>query len=128
MEEDWQRLADHVVTERVRRGLDLRSLAAETKVSERTLGKLESGQRVSRDTLAAIELAFDWPPGTCRGILLGGQSPAAPEQTQPPAKRNGDYPDWVAATASCSTSTTTTTQPATRRRSLLRSWSPHEPS
>ncbi|MCP9963939.1 helix-turn-helix transcriptional regulator [Actinomadura madurae] len=96
MEEDWQRLADHVVTERVRRGLDLRSLAAETKVSERTLGKLESGQRVSRDTLAAIELAFDWPPGTCRGILLGGQSPAAPEQTQPPAKRNGDYPDWVA--------------------------------
>lgn len=94
MEEDWLRLADYVVTERVRRGLDLRGLAMKIKVSERTLGKLENGQRVSRDTLAAIELAFNWPPGTCRSILLGGQPPAAPDETQDPDAVR--YPSGVA--------------------------------
>lgn len=105
MEEDWLRLADYVVTERVRRGLDLRGLATKTKVSERTLGKLENGQRVSRDTLAAIEMAFGWAPGTARSILLGGTPPAAPDETRSPAAEDGpgraagaapaDYPDWV---------------------------------
>lgn len=94
MEEDWLRLADYVVTERVRRDLDLRGLAAKTQVSERTLGKLESGQRVSRDTLAAIELAFDWPPGTCRSIALGAQPPAAPDDAQDTDAVQ--YPAWAA--------------------------------
>lgn len=96
MEEDWLRLADYVVTERVRRNLDLRDLAAKTQVSDRTLGKLENGQRVSRDTLAAIELAFDWPPGTCRSIALGAQPPAAPDETQDPSAGTVQYPSWAA--------------------------------
>ncbi|MFE9099926.1 helix-turn-helix domain-containing protein [Actinomadura geliboluensis] len=94
MEEDWLRLADHVVTERVRRRLDVRALSAITDVSERTLSKLENGQRVSRDTLAAIELAFDWPPGACRSILQGGLPPEAPEAPQDADATR--YPPWAA--------------------------------
>ncbi|MFD0853200.1 helix-turn-helix domain-containing protein, partial [Actinomadura adrarensis] len=51
MEEDWPRLADHVIAERVRRDWDRRRLADETGVDYRTLSKLEKGQRVSRDTI-----------------------------------------------------------------------------
>ncbi|WP_141576206.1 helix-turn-helix domain-containing protein [Actinomadura sp. WMMA1423] len=96
MEDDWLRLADYLVTERVHRHLDLRDLAAITKVSERTLGKIENGQRVSRDTLAAIELAFGWPPGTCRSILLGGQPPAAPDKSPDAVADGVRYPPWAA--------------------------------
>lgn len=75
--ENWRRLADYVVAGRVALGMrDRRSLAAATGVTERTLGKLENGQRVSASTLAAIENVLGWAPGSCRRILAGGE-PAA---------------------------------------------------
>jgi hypothetical protein len=72
--DNWQRLADYVIAGRVALGLrDRRALAAATGVTERTLGKLENGQRVSASTLAAIENRLGWAPGTSRRILAGGE-------------------------------------------------------
>lgn len=76
--ENWQRLADYVVAGRVALGMrDRRALAAATGITERTLGKLENGRRVSASTLAAIENELSWAPGTARRILAGGE-PAGP--------------------------------------------------
>jgi transcriptional regulator with XRE-family HTH domain len=65
--EDWRRLADYVVARRVELGMrDRRALAAATGVTDRTLGKLENGQRVSPSTLGVIENVLGWAPGSCR--------------------------------------------------------------
>jgi len=72
--ENWRRLADYVIAARVALGMrDRRALAAATGVTERTLGKLENGQRVSASTLAAIENELGWAPGSSRQILAGGE-------------------------------------------------------
>lgn len=72
--DNWRRLADYVVAGRVALGMrDRRALAATTGVTERTLGKLENGQRVSASTLGAVENRLGWAPGSCRRILAGGE-------------------------------------------------------
>jgi hypothetical protein len=72
--EDWRRLADYVVARRVELGLrDRRALATATGVTDRTLGKLENGQRVSASTLGVIDNHLGWAPGSCRRILSGGE-------------------------------------------------------
>jgi Helix-turn-helix len=72
--EDWRRLADYVVARRVELGMrDRRALAAATGVTDRTLGKLENGQRVSASTLGVLENKFGWAPGSCRRILAGDE-------------------------------------------------------
>jgi hypothetical protein len=72
--EDWKRLADYVVARRVELGMrDRRALAAATGVTDRTLGKLENGHRVSASTLGVIENQLGWAPGSCRRILAGGE-------------------------------------------------------
>jgi transcriptional regulator with XRE-family HTH domain len=84
--ENWRRLADYVVARRVALGMrDRRALAAATGVTERTLGKLENGQRVSASTLGAIENRLGWAPGSWRRILAGGEPVAAPSPTGEPA-------------------------------------------
>jgi hypothetical protein len=76
--EDWRRLADYVVARRVELGMrDRRALAAATGITDRTLGKLENGQRVSPSTLGVIENVFAWAPGSCRRIMAGGEPSAA---------------------------------------------------
>jgi Helix-turn-helix len=84
---NWRRLADYVVARRVALGMrDRRALALATGVTERTLGKLENGQRVSASTLGAIENQLGWAPGSCRRILAGGEpvaGTAAPGEQQP---------------------------------------------
>jgi len=72
--EDWRRLADYVVARRVELGMrDRRAFAEATGVTERTLGKLENGQRVSPSTLGMVENRLGWAPGSCRRILAGGE-------------------------------------------------------
>jgi transcriptional regulator with XRE-family HTH domain len=79
--EDWRRLADYVVARRVELGMrDRRALAAATGITDRTLGKLENGQRVSPSTLGVIENLFGWAPGSCRRILAGGEPSVTPGQ------------------------------------------------
>jgi hypothetical protein len=88
-DEDWRRLADYVVARRVQLGMrDRRALSAVTGVTDRTLGKLENGQRVSASTLGVIENELGWAPGSCRKILAGGE-PGLARDEQPPS----DYDD-----------------------------------
>jgi len=97
--DNWRRLADYVVAGRVALGMrDRRSLAIATGVTERTLGKLENGQRVSASTLAAIENVLHWAPGSCRRILAGGEpapaspAPGAGEDADPTLRYLADTP------------------------------------
>jgi Helix-turn-helix len=72
--EDWRRLADYVVARRVKLGMrDRRAFAETTGLTERTLGKLENGQRVSPSTLGMVENRLGWAPGSCRRTLEGGE-------------------------------------------------------
>jgi hypothetical protein len=87
--EDWRRLADYVVARRVELGMrDRRALAAATGVTDRTLGKLENGHRVSASTLGVIENQLGWAPGSCRRILAGGEPVAVAA-----ARDDADYDD-----------------------------------
>jgi hypothetical protein len=73
-DEDWQRLADDIVARRTALGMrDRRALAAVTGVTDRTLGKVETGRRVSASTLGTLENHLGWAPGSCRRILAGGE-------------------------------------------------------
>lgn len=72
--EDWKRLGDYVVARRIALGMrDRRALAAATGVTDRTLGKLENGRRVSASTLGAVENHLGWGPGSCRKVLAGAE-------------------------------------------------------
>jgi hypothetical protein len=75
--EDWKRLAAYVTSARLAAGWkDIRSFAAATGITERTLGKLENAQRVSPGTLATVAQHVGWAPDTPRVILAGGEPPA----------------------------------------------------
>ena len=72
--EDWERLGDYVVARRSALGMrDRRAFSAATGITDRTLGKLENGKRVSASTLGAVENHLGWAPGSCRRILTGGE-------------------------------------------------------
>ena len=66
------RLADALVRRRVELGYrSARALATAIGMDSRTITALESGRResVSRNTLAALEIALQWDPGHIRGLL-----------------------------------------------------------
>jgi transcriptional regulator with XRE-family HTH domain len=69
---DWPRLADHVIARRVALGMGRRDLAAATGVTERSIGKMERGESVSRDTVTKTEIALRWEQGSGRRVLEGG--------------------------------------------------------
>jgi len=74
MTDGWERLGDYVVARRTALGMrDRRAFAAATGITDRTLGKLENGKRVSASTLGAVENHLGWSPGSCRRILAGGE-------------------------------------------------------
>lgn len=85
--EDWQRLADHVRAARRDAGFPTRrALAAATGITDRTLGKLERGERVGTETLAAVARAVGWPPEGPRRVLAGRTvhgEPAAADRPRP---------------------------------------------
>jgi hypothetical protein len=83
--EDWERLGDYVVARRTALGMrDRRALFAATGVTDRTLGKLETGHRVSASTLGAVENHLGWAPGSCRRILSGGEPTVVTADTGQP--------------------------------------------
>jgi hypothetical protein len=72
--EDWLRLGDYVVARRTALGMrDRRAFSVATGITDRTLGKLENGRRVSASTLGSVENHLGWAPGSCRRILTGGE-------------------------------------------------------
>jgi Helix-turn-helix len=87
--EDWRRLADYVVARRVELHMrDRRAFAQATGVTDRTLGKLENGHRVSPSTLGVVENQLGWGPGSCRRILAGGEPVIEPADHD-----QGEYDD-----------------------------------
>jgi hypothetical protein len=98
-EENWRRLGDYVVARRIALGMrDRRALAAVTGVTDRTLGKVETGRRVSASTLGALENHLGWAPGSCREILAGGEpvmlapSPSVPQYDDPTLQHIAEVP------------------------------------
>jgi hypothetical protein len=78
---DWKRLGLHVVQARVEAGWTKRppfvaaiARATGEPITSRTIGNLERGTAVSAATLAAVELALGWAPGSCEAILRGGEA------------------------------------------------------
>jgi transcriptional regulator with XRE-family HTH domain len=81
---NWERLGDYVVARRAALGMrDRRAFAAATGITDRTLGKLENGKRVSASTLGAVENHLGWVPGSCRRILAGGEPAVLSEAAGP---------------------------------------------
>jgi hypothetical protein len=71
---DWGRLGAYVTRWRFKRGYeDIRALSTATGIHERTLGKLENGHPVGRNTLTAVEIAINWGPQSCELVLAGGE-------------------------------------------------------
>lgn len=73
----WLRLGRRVKSERGRKGYpSVQSFAAATGLSKRTIQTIESGSRTGRPrdaTLARIELALGWQPGSAQRIVEGGR-------------------------------------------------------
>lgn len=73
---DARRLADALIRRRVELGYrSARALAAEIGMDARTITSLESARKtnVSRNTLAALELAMKWDPGYIGVLIDSGQ-------------------------------------------------------
>jgi hypothetical protein len=70
----WQQVADAVVTRRVELGMRTRrQLAEKSGLTVKTLGEIERNERTSydRSTLAVVERALNWTPGTIHAIATG---------------------------------------------------------
>jgi hypothetical protein len=77
---DWQRLGEEVERRRGQLGYGSRHAFAEaTQFAEKTLGDVENARRetYSPVTLARLERALRWPPGTVDAILAGDSPPAS---------------------------------------------------
>jgi transcriptional regulator with XRE-family HTH domain len=71
---DWLRLADYVVARRTQLGITSRTaFASASGIAVRTVSQVETGHRVWPSTLAALEEALGWSPGSCRAVLDGGE-------------------------------------------------------
>jgi hypothetical protein len=97
---DRRKLADYIVRRRNelgmrdRRALERRTRELGIKVSDRTIGKVELEEPVSASTLASLEIALDWEPGSARDILEGGE-PRIKGEPRRAAPRAPDYDDPV---------------------------------
>jgi hypothetical protein len=75
MDPGWARLGRRVLTERSRHWRTRDEFAHATGLSSRLLDDLENGRRDNYldATLAAIEVALGWAPGSCRRVVEGGR-------------------------------------------------------
>lgn len=70
---EWQRLALRIRRRRVDLDVSQQALADAANVSLRTIANLEAGQPAKERTLARIERALRWIPGSVDTILDGGE-------------------------------------------------------
>jgi hypothetical protein len=81
---DWKALGRAVTSRRVELGYDRRDdFAAMAGIGSRTVGEIERGEEKGyRDSLIAkLEKALQWPPGSTRTIVAGGEPPAPGSRT-----------------------------------------------
>lgn len=81
----WKRLGDLLIQRRIELSPRYRVrtvFAEETGLHWRMLYDIERGKRANfpDETLAAIEVAYRWQPGSIRAVLAGGE----PSPVQPP--------------------------------------------
>jgi transcriptional regulator with XRE-family HTH domain len=71
----WQRLGREIASERGRHWRSRAAFARASGVSERVIDDIENGNRSNYldATLAAIEAALGWAPGSCLRIVQGGR-------------------------------------------------------
>lgn len=71
----WRRLGRTVASERGRHWRSRAAFSRASGVSERVIDDIETGVRsnYADATLAAIEAALGWAPGTCERIVQGGK-------------------------------------------------------
>ena len=71
----WARLGQRVAQERGRHWRSRSAFARAAGISRRVLDDVEKGRRenYSETTLAAIEAALGWAPGTCLRVVQGGR-------------------------------------------------------
>lgn len=86
---DWERLSSFVLSERERVEWSQLDLAKRMHVDVKTVRRIEASQSVWGTTLAALERAFDWQPGSARKVLTGGVPTARTETAI------GDGPPWL---------------------------------
>jgi hypothetical protein len=100
---DWERLGQRIVQRRVELGMRTREQFSErTKLSTRLLQDLENGKRLSysQGTLAVVERALEWKPGSCRDVLVGlpARPTETPHQSAPPdTPPTGGVTNWSIA-------------------------------
>lgn len=71
----WERLGHRVAAERGRHWRSRAAFARDAGISSRVLDDIEKGRRenYSESTLAALEAALGWAPGTCLRVVQGGR-------------------------------------------------------
>ena len=74
-EEGWRRLGRTIARERAPQWRSRREFATAAGISARTVDDLERGRRDNYldTTLAAVEYALGWQPGTCLRVVQGGR-------------------------------------------------------
>ena len=77
----WKRLGRTIVAERARRKWDRGDLADATGLSVRLLDDIENGRRrrYKDYTLAVMEAALGWEPGSCEQVVRGGRPTPVPD-------------------------------------------------
>jgi transcriptional regulator with XRE-family HTH domain len=97
--EDWPRLGSYVISARKAAGFRTRrAFAAAIGVTDRTLAKLEGGERVGVDTLAAVAAGVGWTPDSPRRILARREPlllSAVPPPLVPVPEQGAGRPDLV---------------------------------
>lgn len=75
MGDGWAVLGERILAERSRRWRTREDFAHATGVSRRVIGDLERGarSRYQAATLAAVESALGWSPGSCLRVVQGGR-------------------------------------------------------
>lgn len=72
---DWKRVGEYVVQRRTELGMrTTKAFAERVHLTPRMLGDLENGRRdnYAASTLASIEMALEWYPGSIKSIAKGG--------------------------------------------------------
>lgn len=103
-EGDWQRLGELLIAARVGMGFTKRAGWVEHLgfTHDRTITDIENAKRSNygRATLADIERAYGWRPGSIRSVLAGGEPTlvnGSHPETGPPPSSTGDLIEAIEA-------------------------------